>query len=327
MALDNAEFISELSIGDPPGTDPLNQGDDHIRTTKKAVQQSFPNVGSAVPQTGAQMAQMAIKNEANTFTQINTFAVSGNRFTDLSVCSAQGTDPAGHHYEDEFGQRRWSVDMASVAGSRSFEIRRRDTSGNLLDTPISIDVSNGLVFLGDVGVRIPDGTSSAPGIAFAANSNTGMFRVTTNNIGFATSGTERLHIKNNGLEAISGQVGAPSYSFIGDNDTGMYRPLANQIAFAVGGVEKFKILTSAVRFADRIEGAANTLPGAPAYSFTGDSNTGMYNDTVDELKFAAGGVRRLMVKQNTVNLNLPSTNAGLSSGDCFISSGFVAIVP
>ena len=73
MALDNAEFISELSVLDPPGTDPLNQGDDHIRTTKKAVQQSFPNVGSAVPQTGVQMAQMAIKNEANTFTQVNTF--------------------------------------------------------------------------------------------------------------------------------------------------------------------------------------------------------------------------------------------------------------
>ena len=73
MSLDNANFIAELSPIDPPGTDPLNQGDDHIRTTKRAVQQSFPNVGSAVPQTGAQMAQMAIKNEANTFTLINSF--------------------------------------------------------------------------------------------------------------------------------------------------------------------------------------------------------------------------------------------------------------
>jgi len=63
MPLDNAQFISELSITDPPGTDPLNQGDDQIRTVKRATQQSFPNVNAAVPQTAAQMAQMAIKNE------------------------------------------------------------------------------------------------------------------------------------------------------------------------------------------------------------------------------------------------------------------------
>ena len=73
MPLDNAQFIAELSVTDPPGTDPLNQGDDHIRTTKLAVQQSFPNVGSAVPQTGVQMAQMAIKNEVNTFTVDQVF--------------------------------------------------------------------------------------------------------------------------------------------------------------------------------------------------------------------------------------------------------------
>ena len=70
MPLDNAEFIAELDIDSPLGTDPLNQGDDQIRTTKKAVQQSLPLLDAAVNITSAQMNQMAIKNEANTFTQI-----------------------------------------------------------------------------------------------------------------------------------------------------------------------------------------------------------------------------------------------------------------
>ena len=165
MPLDSAQFISELSIDDPPGTDPLNQGDDQIRTTKRATQQSFPNVDAAVPQTAAQMAQMAIKNEQNTFSQVNTFSVPGQRFTDLNVLKSDASDPAGFHYEDEFGQRRWTVNMGSVAAARAFQIRRRDTSGGLIEDSISIDVTTGRttfvqnLILNDVGGSTEIGTN------------------------------------------------------------------------------------------------------------------------------------------------------------------------
>ena len=72
MALDNANFISELSIVDPPGTDPLSQGDDQIRTIKRATQQSFPLIAAAVNIDDVQMNLMAIKNEANVFTADQT---------------------------------------------------------------------------------------------------------------------------------------------------------------------------------------------------------------------------------------------------------------
>jgi hypothetical protein len=68
MALDNAQFIAELSITDPPGSDPLSQGDDQIRTIKRATQQSFPNIDKAVTLTADQMNLAAIKNEENEFT-------------------------------------------------------------------------------------------------------------------------------------------------------------------------------------------------------------------------------------------------------------------
>ena len=47
MALDNAQYIDELSITDPTATDPVSEGDDQIRAVKRAVKQSFPSVDIA----------------------------------------------------------------------------------------------------------------------------------------------------------------------------------------------------------------------------------------------------------------------------------------
>ena len=73
MALDNAQFISELSITDPPGTDPLSEGDDQIRTVKRATQQSFPNVDAQVTLSAAELNDVALKSAANTFALRQTF--------------------------------------------------------------------------------------------------------------------------------------------------------------------------------------------------------------------------------------------------------------
>ena len=74
MALDAANFISELSITDPPGTDPLSQGDDQIRTIKRATFQSFPNIDAQVSLTTAQLNLAAIQNEQNIFTVQQTIS-------------------------------------------------------------------------------------------------------------------------------------------------------------------------------------------------------------------------------------------------------------
>ena len=82
MALDNANFIAELSITDPPGSDPLSQGDDQIRTIKRATFQSFPLIAAAVNLTDVQMNLMAIKNEANVFTAEQTLQNTNLNFDD-----------------------------------------------------------------------------------------------------------------------------------------------------------------------------------------------------------------------------------------------------
>ena len=48
MPLDPAQYIGDLSVIDPGGTDPIAQGDDQIRDFKNAAKQSFPNVKGEV---------------------------------------------------------------------------------------------------------------------------------------------------------------------------------------------------------------------------------------------------------------------------------------
>ena len=68
MSLDPANFISELSVADPPGTDPVSQGDDQIRTTKRATFNSFPNIDAAVGFTASEMNDLGQKAVAENLT-------------------------------------------------------------------------------------------------------------------------------------------------------------------------------------------------------------------------------------------------------------------
>ena len=48
MPVEVATYINQLDPLSPAGTDPKSQGDDHLRTIKSAVKQTFPNVAGAV---------------------------------------------------------------------------------------------------------------------------------------------------------------------------------------------------------------------------------------------------------------------------------------
>tara|TARA_R110002020_G_scaffold445765_1_gene657712 strand:- start:3028 stop:3858 length:831 start_codon:yes stop_codon:yes gene_type:complete len=48
MALESATFVSGLVQANPPGTDVISQGDDHLRLIKKVLLNSFPNADAAI---------------------------------------------------------------------------------------------------------------------------------------------------------------------------------------------------------------------------------------------------------------------------------------
>lgn len=74
MGLEAATFINQLNVSWPVGaSDPKGQGDDHLRLIKSALQATFPSITGAMTLTHTQLNNAAVKNEANVFTQINTF--------------------------------------------------------------------------------------------------------------------------------------------------------------------------------------------------------------------------------------------------------------
>lgn len=97
----------------------------------------------------------------------------------------------------------------------------------------------------------------------------------------------------------AGTAALPGHSFVDDPNTGMYRDTADHIQFSTGGTERLEVsssgitVTGAVSSGDisstgRFRGAVGLISD-PEFSFSVDTDTGMYRAGVDQLAFTAGG--------------------------------------
>lgn len=88
MALETGDYISDLIITNPTGTDQRRQGDDHIRLLKKTITQTFPNANSPVTATPD---ELNILDGATVTTaelnQLNGVVLSGNNTGDEVAAS------------------------------------------------------------------------------------------------------------------------------------------------------------------------------------------------------------------------------------------------
>ena len=265
MPLDNAQFIAELDPNSPAGTDPINQGDDHIRQTKLATQQSFPNVASAVPQTGVQMAQMAIKNEINTFTQENIFQ-NFTRFRGVLLALDGSAGAPAYTFENEqstglfrFGAQ--VVDMA-IAGNTVFRF-----------------VNNSIRALQPF--RAVDGTASLPGISFQSSQDMGFRRLSSTIMVGQVGASERMRWQANDATLFTlalagstiGSAAVPSYSWFNDRDSGMFNFGGGTVGFAVNSDKILGLVTGGLVQMDQTSAAGGidlqwrNSAGLPAYSW------------------------------------------------------------
>ena len=125
---------------------------------------------------------------------------------------------------------------------------------------VSADATKKLA-ISDLHRSVPDGTLSAPGIAFQSDLNSGLYRSGTDAIALVTNGAARILINANGDVTIpndltvqgtttcafaAGTAAAPSITFVDDSDTGLYRPAANQISLATAGTDRVRIDSSGI---------------------------------------------------------------------------------
>ena len=91
-----------------------------------------------------------------------------------------------------------------------------------------------------------------------------------------------------------GTVSAPGIAFTGDPNTGIYSPGADQLAIAVGGTQRLNITTAALLPTLPLRGADGTAAN-PAYSFSGDTDTGIYRVGANQLGIATNGTLQVIV--------------------------------
>ncbi|RYG61792.1 MAG: hypothetical protein EON60_02175 [Alphaproteobacteria bacterium] len=207
-------------------------------------------------------------------------------------------------------QFRWRIGGTSVSTG----------SQQMLLTLTGLNVS------GSLSVNNDDSVGS-PGFTWNGDTNTGMYWVGADQLGIATGGVQRTLVNSTGLlvtgristtgiidagRAIYGYAGdsvtAPAYSWSGDTNTGMYWVGADQIGVATGGVQQLLIRSTGLTISGSVlVNNVGDVATAPSYSWSGDTNSGMYWIGSDQIGFTTGGTQRMVVN------NAGNVGIGLST--------------
>ncbi len=180
-------------------------------------------------------------------------------------------------------------------------------------------------------ITLASGSTPVPSLSFVGDSNTGMFQNAADSIAFTAGGVDRMAISstvvittptriNGQLTGAVGSVAAPGYSFISDTDTGMFSSVGDNLSFATGGVLRMAISNAAIAPALPLTAALGSA-AAPAYSFTGDTNTGIYSSGADTINLATGGTSRVSLSTAALASNVQVQVPGGSSASPAISFG------
>ncbi len=185
----------------------------------------------------------------------------------------------------------FSSDTASgmyLAGAGDVGISAGGTDALRLDSD-SVLVGSGRL------LQIQDGTIGAPGpgMQFASDSTTGLYSPGVGSMGIVASGVEVARAEIQGLRVIDGTSSDPSLAFLSETNTGVYRPGAGIYGVTVLGTPQMILSTTEARFDQQIRvDEANQNAAGPAFSFTVDTNSGIYSGGADEVGISTGGIGR-----------------------------------
>ena len=124
MALESGTYIKDLVSTNPPGTDAISQGDDHIRLIKSVLQNSFPSNSNApiIPDVSGNEGKYLQVNSGATGTQWGTIRNRGYLERSYYTLSTQLTILIGAGaYEVDNGSAPetfyWDSQLTFVLGS------------------------------------------------------------------------------------------------------------------------------------------------------------------------------------------------------------------
>lgn len=159
-------------------------------------------------------------------------------------------------------------------------------------------------------LQLFSGVVGSPGLSWSAETTSGLYRAGAGDFRYSISSTDKLQLITTGLGLPAAGVAAtPSLYIIGDPNTGLYSVGADDLGFTIGGTLRLDISTTAFTATLPWRGQDGSLT-APAFSFSGETNTGWYRRTAGNLTSTVLGVRTAEI--NAGGLDLIPTTAILS---------------
>lgn len=228
-------------------------------------------------------------------------------YLDLDETAAPSLSGAGvvRLYASSSGH---NVQVSANGGAYSTAITASNLAANL---PATVVVDGG----NTTGATVTVGTNDVQSLALESSGTT---RVTLT----ATTLTSTLPIT-----LPVGSTTTASVNFASDPNTGVYSPGADQVAIVTGGTARFTLSTSAMTTTLPARGQDGTV-SAPAFSFSGDTNVGMYRIGTDNLGFATAGVERLQISSAGLLLANGATSfgtVGINNGSGTLTMTFTSV--
>lgn len=157
---------------------------------------------------------------------------------------------------------------------------------------------------GTTQVYFIDGSAGVPSLSFAADTDTGFYRVASGAIDFASNGAATVRFQAGGIEMQAGIIqntfgsaAAPSFTFDGDEDSGLYRSAVDNLSITTAGVLRWTIDQNGTMFAGTTQGIQFPAGSVsiPAANCASDTDTGVYFPSANAVAISCGATQSLLV--------------------------------
>lgn len=199
-------------------------------------------------------------------------------------------------------------------------------------------VANTTSLVANVGMSFGSSFSASPSVStrhislygstYGINATTNALNITTPSTGRvvfmnATANTEIAHVDTatGAVRASTGTSGNASYGFVGDVNTGIFSDGSGHVGVTSNSNEVLRMSGSGITAntditgKSFISGAASSFRGyssdseaAPAFTWTDDTDSGMYKSSGNIIGFAVGGTSALTISSSSIRIR----NAGAS---------------
>lgn len=132
-------------------------------------------------------------------------------------------------------------------------------------------------------------------------------------VGIAQNLSDRIGLSATQLLGTAGTALLPTYAFSADPDTGMYSFAANVIGFSSSGVAAATIGSYVSGLLSGIATVAGSV-GTPSYTFSGDTDTGIYSVGANTIGITTNGVLALSISASVITAVLPFGFANGTAG-------------